>query len=75
MVSLDALDEDALVRILQEPKNSLVKQYKALMDMDGVDLEFEAGCTSGSGKNSYGEKDRSKRSAFRDRKDYDGCDV
>ena len=32
---------DALVRILQEPKNSLVKQYKALMDMDGVDLEFE----------------------------------
>lgn len=41
VVSLDALDEDALVRILQEPKNSLVKQYKALMDMDGVDLEFE----------------------------------
>ena len=41
VVSLDALDEDALVRILQEPKNYLVKQYKALMDMDGVDLEFE----------------------------------
>ncbi len=41
VVSLDALDEDALVRILQEPKNSLVKQYKVLMDMDGVDLEFE----------------------------------
>ena len=41
VVSLDALDEDALVRILQEPKNSLVKQYKALMDMDGVALEFE----------------------------------
>ena len=41
VVSLDALDEDVLVRILQEPKNSLVKQYKALMDMDGVDLEFE----------------------------------
>ena len=40
-VTLDLLDEDALVRILQEPKNSLVKQYKALMDMDGVDLEFE----------------------------------
>ena len=40
VVSLDALDEDALVRILQEPKNSLVKQYKALMDMDGVDLEL-----------------------------------
>ena len=75
VVSLDALDEDALVRILQEPKNSLVKQYKALMDMDGVDLEFEPEALREVAKNSYGEKDRSKRSAFRDRKDYDGCDV
>ena len=41
VVTLDGLDENALLRILQEPKNSLVKQYKALMDMDGVDLEFE----------------------------------
>ncbi|MBS6194209.1 MAG: ATP-dependent Clp protease ATP-binding subunit ClpX [Clostridiales bacterium] len=40
VVSLDALDEEALVRILQEPKNSLVKQYQALMEMDGVELEF-----------------------------------
>ena len=40
VVSLDALDEQALVRILKEPKNSLVKQYKALMEMDGVKLEF-----------------------------------
>lgn len=40
VVSLDALDEQALVRILKEPKNSLVKQYKALMEMDGVQLEF-----------------------------------
>ena len=40
-VSLRGLDREALIRILQEPKNSLVKQYKALMDMDGVDLEFE----------------------------------
>ncbi len=37
---LDALDEDALVRVLQEPKNSLVKQYQTLMRMDQVDLEF-----------------------------------
>ena len=37
---LDALDEDALVRVLQEPKNSLVKQYQTLMKMDQVDLEF-----------------------------------
>ncbi len=37
---LDALDEDALVRVLQEPKNSLVKQYQTLMKMDQVELEF-----------------------------------
>lgn len=37
---LDALDEDALVRILKEPKNSLVKQYTALFCMDNVELEF-----------------------------------
>lgn len=37
---LDALDEDALVRVLKEPKNSLVKQYKLLFKMDNVDLEF-----------------------------------
>ena len=37
---LDALDEDALVRVLKEPKNSMVKQYKALLGMDNVELEF-----------------------------------
>ncbi len=41
VVSLDALDEKALVKILKEPKNSLVKQYQALMEMDGVQLQFE----------------------------------
>lgn len=41
VVSLDALDEEAMVRILKEPKNSLVKQYQVLMEMDGVELEFE----------------------------------
>lgn len=40
-VSLDALDEEALVRILQEPKNSLVKQYQGLFKLDGVELVFE----------------------------------
>ena len=40
-VSLDSLDKDALVRILQEPKNSLVKQYRKLLELDGVDLQFE----------------------------------
>ncbi len=40
-VSLDQLDEEALVRILREPKNSLVKQYTALFAMDDVRLEIE----------------------------------
>ena len=40
-VALDELDEEALVRILTEPKNSLVKQYQKLMEPDGVDLVFE----------------------------------
>jgi ATP-dependent Clp protease ATP-binding subunit ClpX len=38
---LDSLDTDALIRILTEPKNSLVKQYQTLFDIDGVQLEFE----------------------------------
>ena len=40
-VSLDGLDEDALIRILKEPKNSLLKQYTKLFEMDGVNLRFE----------------------------------
>lgn len=40
-VSLDLLDEDALVRILTEPKSAIVKQYKKLFEMDGVKLEFD----------------------------------
>ncbi|MCQ2506301.1 MAG: ATP-dependent Clp protease ATP-binding subunit ClpX [Lachnospiraceae bacterium] len=38
---LDLLDEEALVRILKEPKNSLVKQYKYLFGLDNVDLSFD----------------------------------
>ena len=41
MVTLEELDQEALVRILSEPKNSLVKQYKELFAIDGVELEFE----------------------------------
>ncbi len=38
---LDALDEKTLKMILTEPKNAVLKQYKCLLEMDGVDLEFE----------------------------------
>ena len=41
IVSLDTLDRDALVRILQEPKNALVKQYQTMFEMDNVKLNFE----------------------------------
>ena len=41
VATLDLLDEDALIRILQEPKNALVKQYKKLLELDDVELEFE----------------------------------
>ncbi len=41
VVTLDGLDEDALVRILTEPKNALCKQYAALVEMDGVKLTFK----------------------------------
>ncbi len=40
ITALNELDEDALIRILSEPKNALLKQYKALFSMDGVSLEF-----------------------------------
>lgn len=41
IVTLHQLEEDALISILTQPKNALVKQFTKLMDMDGVQLEFE----------------------------------
>ena len=40
-VSLDLLDEEALVRILTEPKSAIAKQYKKLFELDGVELSFD----------------------------------
>lgn len=40
LVTLNPLDEDAMVHILTEPKNALVKQYQKMLSMDDVDLEF-----------------------------------
>ncbi|KPK80022.1 MAG: ATP-dependent Clp protease ATP-binding subunit ClpX [Gemmatimonas sp. SM23_52] len=42
-VALDELDEDALVDILQEPKNALVKQYQKMVELDDIRLKFEPG--------------------------------
>ncbi len=41
LTSLTNLNEEALIRILEEPKNSLIKQYKALFSIDGVELAFD----------------------------------
>ena len=41
IVTLDLLDEEALMRIITEPKNAMVKQYKKLLEFDGVELVFE----------------------------------
>jgi len=40
-VTLEMLDREALIRILTEPKSAIVKQYKKLLELDGVELEFE----------------------------------
>ena len=39
-VALDSLDKEALIKILEEPKNALIKQYKKLFELDGVELDF-----------------------------------
>ncbi|QHJ71610.1 ATP-dependent protease ATP-binding subunit ClpX [Planococcus halotolerans] len=41
LASLEQLDENALVQILTEPKNALIKQYQKMMELDGVELTFE----------------------------------
>lgn len=43
VVTLDSLDEEALIRILKEPKNALIKQYEHFLAMDKVELVFEEG--------------------------------
>ena len=56
VVALDSLDEEALIRILQEPRNSLVKQYKKLFDLDGVELEFAPGALAAIAKKALARK-------------------
>jgi ATP-dependent Clp protease ATP-binding subunit ClpX len=55
-VALDMLDEEALIRILTEPKNAITKQYKKLFELDGVELEFEEGALEEIAKQSFKRK-------------------
>ncbi len=56
VVALDALDEAALVRILDEPKNALIKQYKVLFGADGIELEFDKDALATIAKKSIERK-------------------
>ncbi len=55
-VTLRGLDREALVRILKEPKNALIKQYKKLFDMDGVELSFEDSAVESIAAKAYERK-------------------
>lgn len=55
-VSLDLLDEDALVRILTEPKSAIVKQYQRLFEMDNVRLDFTEGAVRAIAKKAIERK-------------------
>lgn len=55
-VTLDLLDEEALVRILTEPKSAIVKQYKKLFEIDGVELEFDDDAIRAIAKRSFERK-------------------
>ena len=56
LVSLDNLDKDALKRILTEPKNALIKQYKKLLSLDDVDLEFTEGALDAIAEDALARK-------------------
>lgn len=55
-VSLDMLDEDALIRILTEPKSAIVKQYQKLLELDGVRLDFDKEALSAIAETSFARK-------------------
>ncbi len=56
ITALEPLDKNALMRILSEPKNSLIKQYRKLFAMDGVELEFETQALSAIAALAYERK-------------------
>ncbi len=56
LVTLDELDEQALIKILLEPKNAIIKQYQELFRMDNVELEFEDEALKAIAKLAYDRK-------------------
>ena len=68
VVTLQELSKDALVRIIKEPKNALVKQYKRLFALDNVELDVEDGAIEAIAEKALGRKTgaRGLRSIFED---------
>lgn len=56
LASLEQLNEAALVQILTEPKNALAKQYQKMLELDGVELEFDEGALSEIAKEAIERK-------------------
>lgn len=56
IATLDELDEDALVQILTEPKNALIKQYRKLFRIDGVELDFDEAALRAVARKALGHK-------------------
>ncbi len=64
VATLDELDEAALIQILTEPKNALLKQYQKMFSMEGVELEVRAGSAAGSSYQGLGTAHRCARPAL-----------
>ncbi len=64
VATLGELTDDALVRILTEPKNALVKQYQKLFAMDGVELEIRPSALAAIAKKALAQEDRRPRPAL-----------
>ena len=63
-VSLDPLDEEALIRILTEPKSALVKQYQKLFELGRCGADLHGGFSESHCREGYREKDGSQRTSF-----------
>ena len=71
VVNIDPLDKSALVRILTEPKNSLVRQYQKLMSLDDVELVFTDDALEAAAERASRFQNRGQRLTDSDRGD--GC--
>ncbi len=75
VVTLDNLDEEALVRILAEPKNAILKQYRKILSMEGVGVTFDPAAVRAIAPQGAGARHRRSRPARGDRGGDVRCDV